>query len=117
DLSRSVRMRTSLYGSLLLCAKRKMAAVTERRRLCLFTAAERDGECLRHGVTRRPMLGPAMRAVAIGLPRASPAGAPDDQFAGRKLRPVGSVGGIAHALVGFFEGPATPARAFQHVPP
>src|SRR5262245_30213930 len=73
-----------------------MAAVAERRLLGLLAAAERHGEVARRGVAQRPMRGAAMPAVAIGLPGAAPADAPDDQLASRDLCAVGPVGGVAH---------------------
>src|SRR5262249_62405143 len=91
----------------LCCAKRDVAAVAERRLPGLLAAAERPREILRHGVAQRPVLGAAMRAVAIGLALAAAAGAPDDQFSGDHVSTIGAgrAAGRVPALGAWRPGP------------
>src|SRR6266700_1982389 len=67
-------------------AIRQMAAVAERRLFGLLATAERHGAILRDGVADWPERRAAMRAVAIGLPLAAAAGAPNHQVARCELR-------------------------------
>src|SRR5712671_5102234 len=69
-----------------------VAAVAEWRLHGLLAAAQRDREVLGRRIADRPVRCAAMRAIAIGLPLATSAGAPDHQFAGTDLRPIGPIG-------------------------
>src|SRR5262249_49816993 len=70
----------------------QMAAVAEWRLFGLLAATERNREILRDGVAYRPERRTAMRAIAIRLPFAAAAGAPNHQVACRELRPEGPIG-------------------------
>src|SRR5205807_6916762 len=73
-------------------AIRHMAAVAERRLFGLLAAAERHGEAIRYSVAHLPQRRAAMRAVAIGLPLAAAAGAPNHEVAGCEPRPEWPIG-------------------------
>src|SRR5256885_13936529 len=73
-------------------AIRQMAAVAERWLFGLLATAERHGEIMRDSVAHWPERRAAMRAVAIGLPLAAAAGAPNHQVARCKLRPERPIG-------------------------
>src|SRR5215510_2269736 len=90
------RGRLVMASSLLLIALRgtenEVAAIAKRRLLGLLAAAERDGEGLRDRIAHRPKRRAAMRAVAVGLALAAPAGAPHDEVARRQLGPERPIG-------------------------
>ena len=71
-----------------------VAAVAERRLLCLLAATQGDRKVLGRRIADRSVGGAAVRAIAIGLFLAAPAGAPDHHFAGSDPRPVGPVGPV-----------------------